>query len=103
MNQLLTLTVESQQLGQKKSLLPNRQFTLPESWGDEPTAVSLRQLIQHIVQAEVSAFHNRQSDQLLFRVLTAKQIATGKKAGRIDPAAKIHRQEIEALYAFQGG
>lgn len=101
MNDLMTLTVESWQTGSKKPLLPGRQVHLPSNWGVRSVAITLRQLIHHLVLDEVEAFQKRQSDQLLFRVLTARQIAAGKSAGRIDPAAKEYRQEVDAETAFE--
>lgn len=105
------INIEGHQLGIKKPLVPARQIDLPGDWfGHGGEHVTLRQLITRIVTEEVEGFHKRQAEQQLFRVLTAEQIAEGKEAGRIDPAAKAYRQTVlretavrTALQAFEDG
>lgn len=111
MSQTHTLNIEGHQLGIKKPLVPARQIDLPGDWfGQGGAAVTLRQLISRIVSEEVEGFHERQADRQLFRVLSAEQIEEGKEKGRIDPAAKAYRQEVQteravrtALQAFEDG
>ncbi|MEM7802196.1 MAG: hypothetical protein AAF633_23590 [Chloroflexota bacterium] len=105
------ITIESHQLGLKKPLIPQRQIDLPDDWfGRGGENVTLRQLLTRIVHEEVDAFHARQADLQLFRVLSAEQIEEGIAQGRIDPAAKENRQSVQAdaavrtaLQAFEDG
>jgi len=71
------LTIEAKAIGQRKPLLSDWSVPAPEG------ATTLRQLLDRIVRAEVDAFHNRQDDRRLFRVLTAKQVADGAAKGKI--------------------
>lgn len=91
-----TLTLEAHQIGLKQPLLPSRRIALPGNWLTTEFNPTLKQLIRHIVLIEVEAFQKRQTDRQLFRVLTARQIEAGKAAGRIDPAAKIGQQQVDA-------
>ena len=96
------VTVEAKQFG-RKSPAQTTSLSLP----DQQT--NLRQLLTQVVRAEVEAFHQRQQERSIFRVLTAQQIADGAGAGRIDPAPHagqmVHIDDATtiALQAFEDG
>lgn len=50
--------------------------------------ITLRQLIERIVRAEVAAFDRRQDARTFVRVLSAREIAAGAAQGRIDPGGR---------------
>src|SRR5262249_39744271 len=65
-----------------------------------------------IVRAEVDAFHKRQEDRRLFRVLTAKQIIDGAAKGKVVTGLHEEAKPTQvnpdeavavAVQAFEGG
>jgi hypothetical protein len=77
------LTIEAKAIGQRKPLLSDWSVPAPPEVGTEGGATTLRKLLDRIVRTEVDAFHKRQEDRRLFRVLTAKQVAEGAAKGKI--------------------
>ena len=76
----------------------------PDNAGDgEP--LKLRDLIAHVVTAEVSAFEKRQERRRLDRVLSPKQIEQGESRGKISPEARDPKlpspKEVDPLAAVQ--
>lgn len=72
------LTIEAKQFG--RSNLYHTTLPCPTK------QMTLRDLLGKMVSAEVAAFHDRQCDRALFRVLTEQQISDGAVKGKIDPA-----------------
>ncbi len=79
------ISVEAKVFGKRKSLFSGwqPQVTLPT---DTDGQTALRDLIIAAVTSEVAAFHERQDQRKLARVLTAEQIQQGAEAGKIDAA-----------------
>ncbi len=74
------LTIEAKQFGRSNPNLYRSTLPIPTK------QTTLRDLLTEIVSAEVAAFHDRQRDRALFRVLTEQQINDGATSGKIDPA-----------------
>jgi hypothetical protein len=92
------LTISGKALGRKAPLFA--EFSVPPPAGVAGKPIALRDLIGHVVRAEVAAFADRQAERRLVRALTARQIADGLAAGKVsaggsdldqlvDPAAAI--------------
>jgi len=77
------LTISAKAIGQRKPLFTNWSIPFPPEWSGEEN-LTLRDLIDRIVRIEVKAFHERQQDRQVFRMLTAKQIAEGVEKGKVD-------------------
>ena len=103
----LTLTIDARLLGQKRPLLAGWRLELPP--GTSPQ-VSLRALITSVVEAEVQAFQQRQSERRLARVLNPIQIEEGLARGKVDLGERELKQPVDAaqsvaaaLQAFEDG
>jgi hypothetical protein len=104
------LTISAKSLGGRKPLLADFSVAPPNdlSSGGE---LSLRQLIEHVVRAEVAAFQQRQRDRLLFRALSARQIEAAAEQGKIaSGGSEIGPQDVDAesaaataVQAFEDG
>ena len=103
----LTLIIDARLLGQKKPLLAGWTLELPDGTS---TTISLRALITHVVEAEVDAFQQRQTERRLARVLNPIQIEQGLARGKVDLGERELNQLVEApqavtaaLQAFEDG
>jgi hypothetical protein len=74
-----TLTIEGKQLGKSRDLFESYTLPAPETDG----AITLRDLIAHVVRCEVTLFNERAERRKLVQTLTRKQIDLGAEAGRI--------------------
>ncbi|HEV3438165.1 MAG TPA: hypothetical protein VG122_12445 [Gemmata sp.] len=103
------LTISAKALGRKRPLFED--FSVPP-----PPAVSagqpltLRDLIGHVVRAEVSGFKSRQAERRLLKALTAKQIEDGLAKGKVEAGGSDLDQHIDpeqavatAIEAFADG
>jgi hypothetical protein len=103
------LTVSGKVLGRRKPLFTDFSIPFPPDLDDD--AVTLRQLIDRIVRAEVEAFRARQQERRLLRALTADQIAEAAEAGKVEMgASEVEPQHVDeeaavaaALQAFEDG
>jgi hypothetical protein len=103
------LTVSAKTLGRKKPLFDGFSVPPPSAIAaGQP--VTLRDLIGHVVRAEVAAFGQRQAERRLLKALTVKQIedalATGKvQAGGSELAQHVDPEEAvaTAVQAFVDG
>ena len=104
------MTIEGKQFGRgNKSLFPNFQLALPAGW--EGASITLRDLIDRVVRAEVAAFQERQEKRTVLQSLTRAQIAEGVAKGKIDSGGTPDAvQEVNAdesvkaaLLAFTDG
>ncbi len=73
-------------------------------------SITLRDLIGHVVRAEVAAFKERQAERRLLRALTARQIADGLAAGKVQAGGSELDQQVDqdqavatAVEAFADG
>jgi hypothetical protein len=101
------LVVSGKALGRKKPLFA--EFSVPPP-ASATGPVTLRDLIGHVVRAEVATFQDRQAERRLLKALTAKQIddalATGKvSAGgsELDQAVDAEAAVATAVEAFADG
>jgi hypothetical protein len=104
------ITVEARVFGQRKALFPQWQphLTLP---ADAAGRTPLRDLIAAVVTSEVAAFHERQQQRQLVRVLTPAQMQQGAEVGKIDAggqddepqAVDVQDAIAAALQAFEDG
>lgn len=104
------LTVSGKALGRKRPLFSDFSVSPPPGLeGDD--GVTLRNLIDHVVRAEVEAFRQRQRDRIELRVLTAREIDEGLEKGKIEAGgSEVGLQEVDveaavgtALQAFEDG
>ncbi len=104
------LTVSGKALGRKKPLFADFSIAPPPAArGDD--GITLRQLIEHVVRAEVAAFKQRQRDRLELRVLSAREIDERLEKGKVESgASEVGLQGVDveaavgtALQAFEDG
>jgi hypothetical protein len=103
------LTISAKALGRKKPLFEDFSVPPPASLAaGQP--VTLRDLIGHVVRAEVAAFKQRQAERRLLKALTAKQIDEGLAAGKVQAGGSDLDQHVDpeqavatALEAFADG
>jgi hypothetical protein len=103
----LTLTIDARLLGQKRHLLTGWNMELPPGTS---TRLSLRELIAVVVEGEVEAFQQRQSERRLAQVLNPIQIEQGVARGKVDLGERELNQPVDAaqavtaaLQAFEDG
>lgn len=104
------LTISGKSLGGRKPLFAEFSIDPPASLAGDG-GLTLRQLLEHVVRAEVLAFQNRQQERRMLRVLTARQIEDAAERGKIDSgASEIPLQEVDpdtavgtAIQAFEDG
>lgn len=104
----MPLTISTRTLGRQKPLLDD--FSAPPPDVGDGDSLRLRDVIEHVVRAEVRRFRQRQSDRRLDRVLSETRIATDAALGKVDPAASHLEQTVNAdqavsaaLQAFEDG
>ena len=102
------LTVSGKTLGRKAPLFADFSVAPPAAAQSEP--VRLRDLIGHVVRAEVAAFADRQAERQLVKALTARQVAAGLTAGKVAPGGSDLDQQVDpetavaaAIQAFEDG
>jgi len=103
------LTISAKAVGRKKPLFEDYSVPSPPATAaGQP--VTLRELIGHVVRAEVAAFKERQAERRLLKALTAKQIADGLAAGKVHSGGSDLDQHVDseqavatALEAFADG
>ncbi len=104
------ITVEAKVFGKRKPLFSDWQprLTLPT---DATGQTTLQELIEAVVTDEVAAFHERQDQRRLVRVLTMAQIQQGAETGKIDAGGgQVEPQTVDlpdtiatALRGFKDG
>jgi hypothetical protein len=77
------LTVEGRALGSRRKLFTDFSVPAPPAWLDGPERPTLRSVITHLVHEEVAAFHRRQEERKLIRVLTQRQIDEAATLGKV--------------------
>ncbi|HMA36553.1 MAG TPA: hypothetical protein VKY74_19010 [Chloroflexia bacterium] len=103
---LSTLTVKGKILGQTRPPFPDWPIPLPPP--DPGAAFTLRDLISRVVREEVAAFHLRQEERRLPRVLSPDQLAAAAAGGKVDlgghdlaQAVDVEAAVATALQAFE--
>ena len=104
------LTVSARTVARRKPLIPDWQVPWPPEEDGGGEALTLRELITHIVHKEVEAFQTRQQERKLVRILTEKEIESGLEKGRVDSGGRDLHQSVNpeaavgtALQAFEDG
>jgi hypothetical protein len=103
------LTIDARVTGRRRGLLPQWQIPTDElSAAGSP--LTLRELIDRVVRAEVAAFGERQSDRRLARLLSERQIREQADRGRVDFGGRAFDQPVDvevavgvALESFDDG
>lgn len=105
----MALLVSTRVLGKRKPLLDDFGVPPPPAapGGDD---LRLRDVIEHVVRHEVRGFKQRQQARRLDRVLSDAQITEAATRGKVNPAGKDFKQEVDvevavgaALQAFEDG
>jgi hypothetical protein len=103
------LTISGKALGQRKPLFDDYAVPIPPG-AAEGEAITLRDLIAHVVRAEVTAFKERQVERRLLRALLPAQIAAGLVKGKVEMGGHELKQDVNpeqavgtALQAFEDG
>ena len=107
---MTTITIEGKIPGQRRPLFTDWQMPLPPALPNEGGRLTLRDLIQNIVRAEVGAFSDRQEQKRLVSALTERDIQAGIMRGKVDMGGRDAAQTVEvggaidsALLAFEDG
>lgn len=105
----MQLLVEAKSVGRRKPLFTDWSVPIPPGAGGDGRT-TLRALITSIVQAEVSAFRERQEARRLPQVLTRAEVEAGAARGKIEaggrePGLPVDEAEAvaTALTAFEDG
>ena len=100
-----TLTISGKVIGKTQPVFTNWQLLL-----EIENAVTLGDLLAHIVRSEVTNFVNRQRQRRLIQVLSPTQISLGVEQGKVDLGGRDLEQEVDvdeaiaiALQAFTDG
>ena len=101
-------TISGKALGQRKPLFADYAVALPAA--AQSGELTLRELLAHVVSAEVAAFRERQEDRKLLKALSAAQIAEGIAKGKVDMGGRDLAQPVDepaaiatAIEAFTDG
>jgi hypothetical protein len=105
-----SLIITGKAIGSRRPLFADWSIPFPPEWSGEG-GLTLRDLISRVVRTEVQKFKQRQEDRLVFRALTAKQIAEGAEKGKIEmggsevPLQPVDEEEAiaTACQAFEDG
>lgn len=99
-----TVTIEAKVVGQRRPVIGD--WSLPVASGP----LTLRELIEQVVRAEVAAIRERRSGRRLVRVLSPAQIDAGSAQGKVAPGAQEAEPDTDpetavatALLAFEDG
>lgn len=108
------LTIRGRALGSRRTLFDDFSIPPPDDLGDGGP-LTLRDLIEHIVRREISAFERREAARRLDRVLSGRQIDAGVERGKVsaegrDPKLFAKMPHVDpddavrtALIAFEDG
>lgn len=89
------LTVSARAVGRKKPVVADFSVPVPDGLAAGKSLL-LRDVIEHVVRAEVAAFRDRQAERRLFRALTANEIEDGLAAGKVQAGASDLDQTVDA-------
>lgn len=107
-----TLTISGKIVGKSQNLFTTWQMTLPLGAVSslDSQRLTLAELLTQIVQAEIRAFSDRQSQRRMTKVLGLVEIEAGVALGKIDSGGSDLDQVVDeqgaienALQAFQDG
>lgn len=105
-----TITISGKSLGTKRRLFQDWSVPYPPDLQEYGGRLTLRDLIERIVRAEVQHFRERQRDRAFIRALTARQINEAVERGRVDAGGHGPPQPVDedagvgaAIQAFDDG
>src|SRR5208283_1572662 len=88
------LTISAKAVGRKKPLFEDYSVAPPAAVAaGQP--ITLRELVGHVVRAEVTAFEQRQAERRLLKALTARQIADGLAGGKVQAGGSDLDQHVD--------
>ena len=94
------LLIGAHQLGRRKPLFADYALPLPaQAQGGTLTqcgTLTLAELLGYVVQAEVLAFTERQSERRLLKVLSEAQLAHGLQVGKVSSGGSELEQAVDA-------
>lgn len=104
------MVISTRMLGKRKPLLSDFSIEPPLNQSGGGGDQTLRELIEHIVRAQVNQYNTQKQAQRFDRVLGVQEIQEGLLRGKLDPASKSNIQEADAeeavgvaLLAFEDG
>jgi len=104
MSEQVTLTVETKVLGKRKPIaaswsvqVPQTPTTTTDSHHDGQRRMTLGELLRVVVADEIAAFHQRQQERRLPRVMTRAEIEQGATSGRIDMGGREPQQMSQEI------
>ena len=92
-------TISAHQLGQRRPLFADYAIELPGAL-DGIRQLTLAELLESVVSAEVAAFVQHQSQRRLLQVLTDQQIAAGLKVGKLTSGGSEVAQSVDEAGAI---
>lgn len=103
------LTIEARVTGRRRGLIP--QWQLPvDDLVPSGSPLTLREFIERVVRAEVTAFSERQAEGRLVRLLSEQEISEQAMRGRVDFGGRELDQQVDldgsvgaALESFEDG
>ncbi|MEM9803881.1 MAG: hypothetical protein AAF959_01265 [Cyanobacteria bacterium P01_D01_bin.56] len=95
-----SIQVEANVVGRRRPLLTDWAVPLPPEIETGGNPFTLRDLITCVVHAEVDAFHTRQAEQTLQRVLTKDAIAEGLTQGKVIAGEREFEHPVDANFAL---
>ena len=77
------LVVQGRALGRREPLFQDFGVALPPEVERGSSGITLRSLIARVVRQEVEAFHARQEERAVLRVLTERDLAAAARRGKV--------------------
>jgi hypothetical protein len=77
------VVVSARSLGKREPLFEDFTVALPPEVERGASGITLRALIGRVVRREVDAFHARQSQRAVLRVLTEREVAEAARRGKV--------------------
>jgi len=107
---MANIVIEGKVIGQRRPLFTDWEMPVPPGWESAVRPPTLRELIEEIVRAEVSAFHEREERRSMIQTLTQADIERGLMKGKVDSGGRPVGAPVDpaaavatAMQAFQDG
>jgi len=105
------MTITGKTVGSRRPLFADWSIPIPPVDDDGDGGLTLGELIERIVRAQVASFRDRQQDRRFIRALSAEEILQQAEQGKIEMGeSEIDVQEVDedlavdnALQAFEDG
>jgi len=88
------MRIEAKIAGQRRGLFAPYELEWPVA-----KELTMGELLAAVVREEVAAFHDRQRERQLDRVMSAGHISTDAATGKVDPGAKPRSPTVDATAA----